>query len=156
MMKKLRLIFLLALFLFCVTSVVAVTRNSYTKYGKHLMPTYFDPFFITNFENCTPSEYMDWTGTYKYVVVGKNERNQCEYKTLYNQWLTKNKNEWRDYKVCYFDEVRQKELTNALKEHSGSIRSYRLGPYSTTGTKLEYLLYSYEYYGACKLVWKKK
>ena len=155
MIKK-SLIVLVLIFLFCVTSVFAVTRNSYTHYGKHIMPTYFDPFFITNFENCTPSDYMDWTGTYKYIIEGKEQNGSCKYKSQYNQWLSRNENEWKDYKVCYFDEARMKELTNALKEHSGQISSYNLGPYKTTGTKLEYLLYSYEYYGACKFVWTGK
>ncbi len=121
------------------------------------MPTYYDPYFINDLENCTPNYYIDWTGTYKYIIEGK-ERNVCKYKTQYNQWLKKDKNEWEDYKICYFNAPRLKELTEALKEHSGDISSYDIGPYKTTGTKVEYLLYSYEYYGACKYVWhiKKK
>ena len=136
-------------------SCVAATRNSYTQYGKHLMPTYYDPYFINNFANCTPSEYMDWTGSYKYVVVGKTPQNTCDYKTLYNPWLSKNKNEWVDYKQCYFNEIQMNELSKALAEHSNQIKSYDIGAYKTTGTKVEYLLYSYEYYGACKYIYKK-
>lgn len=154
---KIKHFILLLIFLICITSVSAVTRNSYTHYGKHIMPTYFDPYFIDDFEHCTPHWYVDWTGTYKYIVEGKEKNGTCKYKTQYNQWLTRNENEWKDYKICYFDEAKLKELSNALREHSGQIKSYRLGyMYQTTGTKVEYLLYSYEYYGACKLVWTGK
>jgi hypothetical protein len=156
-MKKVGFIIFFILFLFCVTSVFAVTRNSYTYYGKHIMPTYFDPYFIDDLENCKPYWYVDWTGTYKYIIEGKEPNGLCKYKTQYNQWLKENKNEWQDYKICYFDEPKLKELSNALREHSGQIKSYRLGyMYQTTGTKVEYLLYSYEYYGACKFIWKGK
>ena len=155
-MLKTKLFILVLLFSFCVTSVYAVTRNSYTKYGKHLMPNEFDPYFISDLENCKPHWYVDWTGTYKYIVEGKEKNGTCKYKTQYNQWLSRKENEWKDYKICYFNEARLKEISNALKEHSGQISSYRLGyMYQTTGTKVEYLLYSYEYYGACKLVWKR-
>ena len=140
----------------CCCTGFAATRNSYTQYGKHLMPTYYDPYYINNFTNCTPSDYMDWTGTYKYVIVGMTPQKTCEYKTQYNPWLKKNKNEWTDYKLCYFNEIQMNELSKALAEHSNLIKSYNLGPYKTTGTKLEYLLYSYEYYGACKLLPKPK
>lgn len=154
---KSRIILLFLIFICSITSVFAVTRNSYTKYGKHLMPNEFDPYFINHLENCEPHYYMDWTGTYKYVIDGRvNNSNLCKYRTQYNPWLKKNKNEWADYKICYFNEARLKEITNALKEHSGQISSYNLGPYKTTGTKVEYLLYSYEYYGACRLVKNKK
>lgn len=156
-MSKNKYIILILISIFCAASVFAVTRNSYTHYGKHLMPTYFDPYFIDDFEHCSPTWYVDWTGTYKYIVEGKDKNGICKYKTQYNQWLTKNENEWQDYKICNFDEAKLKELSNALREHSGLVRSYRLGfMYQTTGTKVEYLLYSYEYYGACKLVWKGK
>ena len=152
-----KVIIVLLLFIFSITSAFAVTRNSYTKYGKHLMPNEFDPYFIDSFEHCTPHWYVDWTGTYKYIIEGKEKNGMCKYKTQYNQWLKKNENEWKDYKICNFDEMKVKELTNALREHSGQISSYRMGAfYQTTGTKLEYLLYNYEYYGACKLVWGKK
>ena len=156
-MNKLKLFMLIFVFLLCVSPVcLAITRNSYTKYGKHIMPTYYDPYFIRDFENCTPNDYMDWTGTYRYVIEGRDERLKvCKYKSQYNQWLKKNKNVWEDYKACNFNDARMRELSDALKEHSGQISSYNLGPYKTTGTKLEYLLYSYEYYGACKLIWKK-
>ena len=148
---------LLLILLLGVTSVFAVTRNSYTHYGKHIMPTYFDPYFIDDFESCSPTWYVDWTGTYKYIIEGKEKNGLCKYKTQYNQWLKLDKNEWQDYKICYFDEAKLKELSNALREHSGQIKSYRLGyMYQTTGTKVEYLLYSYEYYGACKFIWKGK
>ena len=60
------------------------------------------------------------------------------------------------YKVCYLNEVRLNELSNAMKEHSNRISSYDIGAYKTTGTKVEYLLYNYEYYGACKLLWERK
>ena len=121
------------------------------------MPTYFDPYFIDDFESCKPYWYVDWTGTYKYIIEGKEKNGLCKYKTQYNQWLKEDKNEWQDYKICYFDEAKLKELSNALREHSGRIKSYRLGyMYQTTGTKVEYLLYSYEYYGACKFIWKGK
>ena len=133
----------------------AATRNSYTQYGKHLMPTYYDPYYIKDFENCTPNDYIDWTGTYKYVILGLDEKKVCKYKTQYNPWLKLNKNEWADYKTCEFNEIQRNELTVALKEHSNLIRTYSIGAYKTTGTKLEYLLYSYEYYGACELVKKK-
>lgn len=148
---------ILVIFLIFLTMSVcgAATRNSYTQYGKHLMPTYYDPYYINSFANCAPSEYVDWTGSYKYVIVGKTQQNTCEYKTLYNPWLRKNKNEWVDYKQCYFNDIQMNELTKALAEHSNLIKSYDLGPYKTTGTKLEYLLYSYEYYGACKYIYKK-
>lgn len=147
----------LFILIFCVTSVFAVTRNSYTHYGKHIMPTYFDPYFIDDLEHCAPHWYVDWTGTYKYIVEGKEKNGLCKYKTQYNQWLKENKNEWQDYKICYFDEAKLKELSNALREHSGQIKSYRLGyMYQTTGTKVEYLVYSYEYYGACEFIWKGK
>lgn len=122
------------------------------------MPTYFDPYFIDDFEHCAPHWYVDWTGTYKYIIEGKDEKTGlCKYKTQYNQWLSRKVNEWQDYKTCEFDEQKVKELSNALREHSGQIKSYRMGyMYQTTGTKVEYLLYSYEYYGACKLVWTGK
>ena len=121
------------------------------------MPTYYDPYFIVNFENCEPSAYVDWTGTYRYIIEGRDERTKmCKYKSQYNPWLKINKNEWEDYKLCNFNNVRMKELSETLKEHSNLIRSYDIGAYKTTGTKLEYLLYSYEYYGACKYVWKGK
>ena len=156
-MTRAKLIALLFILSLCITSVFAVTRNSYTHYGKHIMPTYFDPYFIDDFEHCEPHWYVDWTGTYKYIVEGKEKNGLCKYKTQYNQWLTKDENEWQDYKICYFDEAKLKELSNALREHSGQIKSYRLGyMYQTTGTKVEYLLYSYEYYGACKFIWKGK
>lgn len=155
-MIKFKLFVILAVIFVFVTSAFAVTRNSYTKYGKHLMPTEFDPYFIDDFEHCEPHWYVDWTGTYKYIVEGRQPNGSCKYKTQYNQWLSKNENEWKDYKICYFNDAKLKELSNALREHSGQISSYRLGyMYQTTGTKVEYLLYSYEYYGACKLVWKK-
>ena len=150
-MKKLALFLIIALF--TTTAVYAVTRNSYTKYGKHMMPNEYDPFFIYNFENCIESNYTDWTGTYRYVIMGK-VNNVCQYKMQYNPWLKLNKNEWQDYKMCMFNDIRMGELSQALKEHSGDIRTYDLGPYQMTGTKLEYLLYSYEYYGACKLIKK--
>ena len=156
-MSKNKYIILIFILIFCATSVFAVTRNSYTHYGKHIMPTYFDPYFIDDFEHCSPTWYVDWTGTYKYIVEGKEKNGTCKYKTQYNQWLSTQKNELQDYKICYFDEAKLKELSNALREHSGQIKSYRLGfMYQTTGTKVEYLLYSYEYYGACKLVWTGK
>ena len=142
----------------CQQLSFSATRNSYTQYGKHLMPTYYDPYYIRDFENCTPNFYVDWTGTYRYVIEGfTNIRNNkvCKYKTQYNPWLKLNKNEWEDYKTCEFNETQKNELTAALKEHSNRISSYSLGAYKTTGTKLEYLLYNYEYYGACKLVKNK-
>jgi hypothetical protein len=156
-MAKIRVFILFLIIFICITSVSAVTRNSYTHYGKHLMPNEFDPYFIDDFEHCTPHWYVDWTGTYKYIVEGKEPNGTCKYKTQYNQWLSRNENEWKDYKICYFNEAKLKELSNALREHSGKISSYRMGyMYQTTGTKVEYLLYSYEYYGACKLVWTGK
>ena len=120
------------------------------------MPTYYDPFFITSFENCTPNEYTDWTGTFRYVIEGLAENNVCKYKSQYNPWLKQNRNEWADYKMCNFNEIQRNELTVALKEHSNRISSYTMSAYKMTGTKLEYLLYSYEYRGACRLVYKKK
>ena len=151
-MKRNRLFITLIFLLISSITVLGATRNSYTKYGKHLMPTYFDPVFINTFESCTPSDYMDWTGTYRYVVEGLDKGNICKYKTQYNPWLKLNKNEWQDYKICNFNEIQRNELTVALKEHSNRIKSYNIGAYKTTSTKLEYLLYTYEYYGACKLV----
>ena len=151
-MKKL---IILLLILFSLGTVVyALTRNSYTQYGKHIMPDEFDPYFIDDVEHCNRNEYVDWTGTYKYIIEGK-EGNICKYKSLYNEWLKNKSNEWQDYKICRFDDIKLKELSNALREHSNQIKSYDIGPYKTTATKLEYLLYSYEYYGACKLIWKK-
>lgn len=151
-MKK--LIILLFILFSLGTVVYALTRNSYTQYGKHIMPDEFDPYFIDDVEHCTRNEYVDWTGTYKYIIEGK-EGNICKYKSLYNEWLKNKSNEWQDYKICRFDDIKLKELSNALREHSNQIKSYDIGPYKTTATKLEYLLYSYEYYGACKLIWKK-
>lgn len=119
-----------------------------------MMPTYYDPYFINDLENCRKNEYMDWTGTYKYFILGKNENGTCELKMQYNPWLTVNKNEWKDYKVCYLNEARLTELSNAMREHSNQISTYNIGAYKTTGTKVEYLLYNYEYYGACKLLWR--
>ena len=154
-MNKLKLAILLCI-IFSVTASFAGTRNSYTKYAKHMMPTYYDPYFITDLENCRKNEYMDWTGTYKYFVIGKKEDGTCELKMQYNPWPRENKNEWYDYKVCYLNDVRLKELSNAMWEHSNKISSYALGAYKTTGTKVEYLLYNYEYYGACKLLWDRR
>ena len=151
-MKKF-LIFLSILIL-STTAVFAINRNSYSKYAKHIMPVEFDPYFIVNFEACNPSEFVDWTGTYRYVVVGKKD-NTCEYKTQYNPWLKSNKNEWKDYKLCNFNDIQMNELTIALKESSRQVSSYGIGWYKVTGTKLEFLLSSYEYHGACKLVYKK-
>lgn len=154
-MIKTKIFILLFIFLLCGTSVFAINRNSYSKYAKHIMPVEFDPFFINNFEACHPSDFVDWTGTYRYVVVGKNNQNLCEYKTQYNTWLKSNKNEWKDYKVCYFNDIQMNEITVALKESSRQVSSYGIGWYKVTGTKLEFLLSSYEYHGACKLVYKK-
>lgn len=151
-MKK--LIVLLFILFSLGTTVYALTRNSYTQYGKHIMPDEFDPYFIDDVEHCTQNEYVDWTGTYKYIIEGK-EGNICKYKSSYNEWLKNKNNEWKDYKICRFDDIKLKELSNALREHSNQIKSYNIGPYKTTATKLEYLLYSYEYYGACRLIWKK-
>ena len=152
---KMKKLVALVFFLFISgMAVFAWTRNSYTQYGKHIMPNEYDPYFIDNIEHCTPNEYVDWTGTYKYVIEGK-EGNICKYKSRYNEWLKNKNNEWKDYKVCGFDDIKLRELSKTLKEHSGQIKSYNLVPYKTTGTKLEYLLYSYEYYGACKLILKK-
>ena len=152
-MKKL-LTFILIIFL-SATSVFAINRNSYSKYAKHIMPVEFDPYFISNFETCNPSVFEDWTGTYRYVVIGKNNNNLCEYKTQYNPWLKANKNEWKDYKLCYFNDIQMNELSVALKESSRQVSSYGVGWYKVTGTKLEFLLSSYEYHGACRLVYKK-
>ena len=150
-----RFVIIALLVILSTTTVFAINRNSYSKYSKHIMPVEFDPYFITDFENCTPNDYMDWTGTYKYVILGKNNNNLCQYKSQYNPWLKINKNEWVDYKMCYFNEIQMKELTNALKESSRQVNSYGLGWYKVTGTKLEFLLSSYEYYGACTLLYKK-
>ena len=144
--------------MFLATTVVyAVDRNSYSQYSKHIMPVRFDPFFIKNFENCTPADYMDWTGTFRYVVQGKDPKtNACNYKSQYNPWLKLNRNQWEDYKTCSFNETQMQELSLALKEHSNTISNYYVGAYAMTGTKLEFLLYNYEYHGFCKLVWNKK
>jgi hypothetical protein len=58
-MTRIKTVLLLVVSVFFVTSVFAVTRNSYTKYGKHLMPNEFDPYFIDDFENCRPHCYVD-------------------------------------------------------------------------------------------------
>lgn len=151
-MKKIGLVLLFLIFSTAIS--YGVTRNSYTKYSKHIMPTYYDPFFIENFANCTESSYIDWTGSYKYLIKGR-ENNRCKYITEYNPWLAHKKNEWYEYKLCMFNDIQMNELTNALREHSNQISSYVIGPYKMVGTKVEYLVYSYEYHGACKLLKKK-
>jgi len=120
------------------------------------MPTYYDPYFIEKLENCDKAEYVDWTGSYKYIIMGVVDKGICQYKTQYNPWLKKEKNEWEDYKMCNFSNIQLNEIVAALKEHSNIISTYSLGAYKTTGTKLEYLLYSYEYRGACKLLVERK
>ena len=153
-MVKVRIFILFLIISLCATTVFAATRNSYTKYSKHIMPVEFDPYFIDNFSTCTPHWYVDWTGTYKYIIEGRDStmNNMCKYKTQYNPWLTKNKNEWQDYKQCYFSDIQLNELTVALKESSNLVSTYGVGWYKVTGTKLEFLLSSYEYNGACKLI----
>ncbi len=151
--------YLLILLLFILTgSVFAQSSTGMNRYRKHSLPYKYDPYFITKFENCQESDFTDWTGTYRYIVIGK-EKNFCHFKTQYNPWLKFNKNEWSDFKECFFNDAQMTELSNALKEEGykkeREVNTYAVGQYRITGTKVEYLLTSYEYYGACKLLNKK-
>ncbi len=152
-----RLIILIITMVSLVTSVFAFGGTGLTKYRKHTLPYKYDPFFIYNFENCVKSDYIDWTGTYKYLILGK-ENDRCHYKTQYNPWLKTNKNEWQDFKECFFNNNQMYELSIALKEEGYrkelEVSTYTVGIYKITGTRVEFLLTSYEQAGACKLIKK--
>ena len=154
--KKIILILILIL---STTAVFAFGGTGFNKYRKYFIPPEYDPFFISNLEICKNSEYVDWWGTHKYIIVGHDDRtNTCHYKSQYNPWLKINTNEWFDYKECYFNDTQIHELTVALWEEGSKdkiVSTYNVGAYKVTGTKVEYLLSSYEYYGACKLIKKK-
>ena len=157
-MKKLFLILILIL---STTAVLAFGGTGYNKYRRYFIPPEFDIVFIQNLENCKASEFVDWYGTHKYIILGRDERMKaCHYKSQYNPWLKINKNEWNDHKECYFNDNQIKELTVALREEGlkreREVSTYGVGAYKVTGTKVEYLLTSYEYYGACKLIKKQK
>lgn len=157
-MKKLILIFILIL---STTAVLAFGGTGYNKYRKYYIPPEFDPVFIQNLEDCKSSEFIDWYGTHKYIILGRDDRRRaCHYKSQYNPWLKINKNEWQDWKECYFNDAQIRELTTALREEAlirdKIVSTYNVGAYKVTSTKVEYLLTSYEYYGACKLVKKQK
>ncbi|MBR1775761.1 hypothetical protein IJ750_01635 [bacterium] len=151
------MLIILFTFILVTTSVFAFAGTG-TKYRKHTLPYKYDPYFIYNFENCIKSDYVDWDGTYKYLILGK-ENNRCHYKTQYNPWLRTNKNEWQDFKECYFNENQLYELSNALKEEGYKkeleISTYNISIYKITGTRVEFLLTSYEQGGACRLIKKK-
>lgn len=160
-MKNYFKIFFSVFVFICLTSTVyAVIRGTaFTTYRKFLLPYEYDPYFINSLEHCIPKDYVDWDGVHKYIIIGK-ENNICRYKSQYNPWLKTNKNEWRDYKECFFNDAQLLELTNAMKEEGykkeNEISTYAYGAYKVTGTKVEYLLSNYEYYGTCKLIKKKK
>ena len=141
------------------SAVFAFGGTGFNTYRKYYIPPEYDPNFITNLEDCKASEFVDWYGTHKYIIIGRDEKmNACHYKSQYNPWLKIKRNEWFDYKECFFNDTQIRELTTALKEEgyiNGKIvGTYNIGAYKVTGTKVEYLLSSYEYYGACKLLKK--
>ena len=151
---------ILPIFIVLSTSAVfALGGTGFNKYRRYFIPPEFDPVFIQNLENCKASEFVDWYGTHKYIIVGNDSRRRaCHYKSQYNPWLKVNQNEWQDWKECYLSDAQIKELTTALWEEGNitykEISTYPVGAYKVTGTKVEYLLSSYEYYGACKLIKK--
>lgn len=153
-----RFLIIILLVSLSIGAVFALGSTGMTRYRKHSLPYKYDPYFINKFENCEESDFTDWTGTYRYIVLGK-VNNRCHFKTQYNPWLRYSKNEWSDFKECYFNDAQMTELSNALKEEGykreREVSTYAVGQYRITGTKVEYLLTSYEYYGACKLINKK-
>ena len=156
-MKHFWIIFLIIL---STTAVFAFGGTGFNKYRRYFIPPEYDPFFIQNLEDCKASEFVDWYGTHKYIILGKEGGNTCHYKSQYNPWLKINKNEWQDWKECYFNDTQIHELTVALREEAEirdkMVSTYSVGAYKVTGTKVEYLLSSYEYYGACKFIKKNK
>ena len=154
-MKKVIVILILIL---STTAVFAFGGTGFNKYRRYFIPPKYDPYFIKNLEDCKSSEFVDWYGVHKYIILGRDNRNACHYKSQYNPWLKTNKNEWSDYKECFFNDTQLHELTVALQEEGykkeREVSTYGVGAFKVTGTKVEYLLSSYEYYGACKLIKK--
>ena len=152
-------IFAILLILFSTTAVLGFGGTGYNRYRMYFIPPEFDPVFIQNLEECKKSEFIDWYGVHRYLILGRDKKNSCHYMSQYNPWLKINKNEWRDYKECFFNDNQIQELTNALKNEGfikyHDVSTYNVGAYKVTSTKVEYLLTSYEYYGSCKLIKQK-
>ena len=157
-MFKINKIVLLSLFLFSTVAAFGFGGTGFNKYRMYFIPPEYDPVFIQNLEDCKESEFIDWYGIHKYIILGKDRRNACHYKSQYNPWLKINKNEWNDYKECFFSPTQIQELTTALKDEGfinhTQVSTYNVGAYKVTSTNVEYLLTSYEYYGTCKLIKK--
>lgn len=149
-----RALILVIAFLITSGAVWAFGAMGYAKNRKFYIPQEYNPIFIYNFENCINSYFDNWESTYRYTILGKNG-NYCQYKVQYNSYPKNGENKWIDLKGCIFNEIQLNELSQAMKQNSNEITTYKMGEYKVTTTKIDYLLTAYEYYGACRMIKKK-